>query len=100
MYFRGGRRRRRFAAARLAQPAERKAINLVVVGSSRTVGVFGVWVLRFGRGVANAIPGRLEFSTLRLTTSRSNQLSDGVSKLEAVCVDAKEKRRAGGQGVQ
>ena len=30
----------RFAAARLAQPAERKALNLVVVGSSPTVGVF------------------------------------------------------------
>ena len=27
--------------ARLAQPAERKALNLVVVGSSPTVGVFG-----------------------------------------------------------
>ena len=26
--------------ARLAQPAERKALNLVVVGSSPTVGVF------------------------------------------------------------
>ena len=29
------------AAARLAQPAERKALNLVVVGSSPTVGVRG-----------------------------------------------------------
>ena len=29
------------AAARLAQPAERKALNLVVVGSSPTVGVSG-----------------------------------------------------------
>ena len=32
----------RFAAARLAQPAERKALNLVVVGSSPTVGVFEI----------------------------------------------------------
>ena len=30
----------RFAQARLAQSAERKALNLVVVGSSPTVGVF------------------------------------------------------------
>ena len=37
----------RFAAARLAQPAERKALNLVVVGSSPTVGVFGLGVLRW-----------------------------------------------------
>ena len=29
-------------AARLAQPVERKALNLVVVGSSPTVGVFNV----------------------------------------------------------
>ena len=39
---------RRFAAARLAQPAERKALNLVVVGSSTTVGVFCLGVLRWG----------------------------------------------------
>ena len=30
----------RFSTARLAQPAERKALILVVVGSSPTVGVF------------------------------------------------------------
>ena len=29
--------------ARLAQPAERKALNLVVVGSSPTVGAFSFW---------------------------------------------------------
>ena len=32
---------RAFATARLAQPAERKALNLVVVGSSPTVGALG-----------------------------------------------------------
>ena len=31
------------ATARLAQPAERKALNLVVVGSSPTVGAFSLW---------------------------------------------------------
>ena len=31
---------RAFGTARLAQPAERKALNLVVVGSSPTVGVW------------------------------------------------------------
>ena len=31
-----------FLTARLAQSAERKALNLVVVGSSPTVGDFGV----------------------------------------------------------
>jgi hypothetical protein len=39
---------RRFVAARLAQPAERKALNLVVVGSSPTVGVFD-WVCEGGK---------------------------------------------------
>ena len=34
------------ASARLAQSAERKALNLVVVGSSPTVGVFQVLPLR------------------------------------------------------
>ena len=37
-----------FATARLAQPAERKALNLVVVGSSPTVGVYTL--LFGGRG--------------------------------------------------
>ena len=41
-----------FATARLAQPAERKALNLVVVGSSPTVGVY---TLLFG--VREARPG-------------------------------------------
>ena len=31
-----------FATARLAQSAERKALNLVVVGSSPTVGVLSI----------------------------------------------------------
>ena len=35
-----------FPAARLAQSAERKALNLVVVGSSPTVGVVGECMLR------------------------------------------------------
>jgi hypothetical protein len=35
-------RRTGFATARLAQPAERKALNLVVVGSSPTVGVYAL----------------------------------------------------------
>ena len=42
------------ATARLAQSAERKALNLVVVGSSPTVGVshacVRVAVFRYGRG--------------------------------------------------
>ena len=37
-----GSTRGRFATARLAQPAERKALNLVVVGSSPTVGVYAL----------------------------------------------------------
>ena len=32
--------------ARLAQSAERKALNLVVVGSSPTVGAFGSYLAR------------------------------------------------------
>ena len=37
----------RFAAARLAQPAGRKALNLLVVGSRLTMGVVGLGVLRW-----------------------------------------------------
>ncbi len=40
------------ATARLAQSAERKALNLVVVGSSPTVGVFSsMWLIRHSNGV-------------------------------------------------
>jgi hypothetical protein len=75
--------RSRFATARLAQPAERKALNLVVVGSSPTVGVYA---LLFGEAcvVANTLPGRLELPTLRLTASRSNQLSYGSTQFATV----------------
>jgi hypothetical protein len=73
---------RRFVAARLAQPAERKALNLVVVGSSPTVGVFWFGCAKVGgSGVPNALPGRLELPTLRLTASRSNQLSYGSNRI-------------------
>ena len=46
-----GSNRKRFATARLAQPAERKALNLVVVGSSPTVGVYA---LLFGDALRQA----------------------------------------------
>ena len=36
------------ASARLAQPAERKALNLVVVGSSPTVGALQMWEATLG----------------------------------------------------
>ena len=36
------------ASARLAQPAERKALNLVVVGSSPTVGALHMWRATLG----------------------------------------------------
>ena len=68
------------ATARLAQSAERKALNLVVVGSSPTVGVYALLFggcVKPGSGVVNTLPGRLELPTLRLTASRSNQLSYG-----------------------
>ena len=37
----------RFAAARLAESVERKALNLVVVGSSPTVGVASIYFFVF-----------------------------------------------------
>ena len=41
-------RREETASARLAQPAERKALNLVVVGSSPTVGALQMWDAMLG----------------------------------------------------
>ena len=35
------------AQARLAQSAERKTLNLVVVGSSRTIGVGAILIMRW-----------------------------------------------------
>ena len=68
--------------ARLAQSAERKALNLVVVGSSPTVGVVhgppvGGNLFAQLCAIIISLPGRLELPTLRLTASRSNQLSYG-----------------------
>jgi hypothetical protein len=74
------------ASARLAQSAERKALNLVVVGSSPTVGdllsVVNVQMRRLRRRYRQPLPGRLELPTLRLTASRSNQLSYGSTRAE------------------
>jgi hypothetical protein len=75
--------RSRLATARLAQPAERKALNLVVVGSSPTVGVYALLCVE-ACVVANTLPGRLELPTLRLTASRSNQLSYGSTQIATV----------------
>ena len=44
------------SSARLAQPVERKALNLVVVGSSPTVGVFWAWSL-YSYGAGQQVPG-------------------------------------------
>ena len=47
-----------YASARLAQSAERKALNLVVVGSSPTVGVFRFGALACGIGILPEQPAR------------------------------------------
>ena len=64
-------------AARLAQSAERKALNLVVVGSSPTVGALGGPAARCHLllRAAKVVPRGLEPRTLRLLAVRSNQLS-------------------------
>ena len=45
--------------ARLAQPAERKALNLVVVGSSPTVGALVVFVFGLSAGRVGCEMGKL-----------------------------------------
>ena len=72
----------RFAQARPAQSAERKALNLVVVGSSPTVGVFSLFAYlpqaklqrRVGKGSSLDLAGtrptirvvRIELTTFRV----------------------------------
>ena len=80
-----GSNRTGFATARLAQPAGRKALNLVVVGSSPTVGVYTLLFggVKAGMSFTNA-PLWFELPTLRLTASRSNQLSYRNNQLATV----------------
>ena len=74
----------RFAAARLAQPAERKALSLPVVGLSLAMGVVGFCVLRWGYWCPKRAPREgLALPALRLTAPRSNQLSCGGTRLGA-----------------
>ena len=63
----------KLSTARLAQLVERKALNLVVVGSSPTVGAFSYWSWRYLRWQEKKIQHpRIELGTFRVLGGRHN----------------------------